>query len=58
MTGSADRRSSGRAAIVTGASSGIGRATAIALAESGARVLGAGRRKDALVCADGASTCW
>ncbi len=31
-----------------GAGSGIGRATAVALAESGARVLGVGRRKDAL----------
>ncbi|WP_399894381.1 SDR family NAD(P)-dependent oxidoreductase [Streptomyces sp. BBFR51] len=35
-------------AIVTGAGSGIGRATAVALAEAGARVLGVGRRKDAL----------
>ncbi|MFD8419374.1 SDR family NAD(P)-dependent oxidoreductase [Streptomyces sp. NPDC059466] len=35
-------------AVVTGAGSGIGRATAIALAESGAHVLGVGRRKDAL----------
>ncbi|WP_225859516.1 SDR family NAD(P)-dependent oxidoreductase [Streptomyces albicerus] len=37
-----------RVAIVTGAGSGIGRATSIALAESGARVLGVGRRKEAL----------
>ncbi|MQY34024.1 Aklaviketone reductase DauE [Streptomyces sp. RB17] len=37
-----------RVAIVTGAGSGIGRATSIALAQAGARVLGVGRRKDAL----------
>ncbi|MFD8005901.1 SDR family NAD(P)-dependent oxidoreductase [Streptomyces mirabilis] len=37
-----------RVAIVSGAGSGIGRATSIALAESGARVLGVGRRKEAL----------
>ncbi|MFG2075290.1 SDR family NAD(P)-dependent oxidoreductase [Nonomuraea maritima] len=35
-------------AIVTGAGSGIGRAAAIALARAGARVLGVGRRADAL----------
>jgi NAD(P)-dependent dehydrogenase (short-subunit alcohol dehydrogenase family) len=35
-------------AIVTGAGSGIGRATAIALAEQGVRVLGVGRRAEAL----------
>lgn len=34
--------------IVTGAGSGIGRATAHAFARAGARVLGVGRRKDAL----------
>jgi NAD(P)-dependent dehydrogenase (short-subunit alcohol dehydrogenase family) len=37
-----------RVAIVTGAGSGIGRATAIALAHAGAHVLGVGRRADAL----------
>lgn len=35
-------------AVVTGAGSGIGRATAVALAEAGARVLGVGRRKEVL----------
>jgi NADP-dependent 3-hydroxy acid dehydrogenase YdfG len=34
--------------IVTGAGSGIGRATAAAFAEAGAHVLGVGRRADAL----------
>ncbi|MCP2164798.1 SDR family NAD(P)-dependent oxidoreductase [Goodfellowiella coeruleoviolacea] len=37
-----------RAVIVTGAGSGIGRATALAFALAGARVLGVGRRPDAL----------
>ncbi|MEU2109366.1 SDR family oxidoreductase [Streptomyces sp. NPDC019507] len=37
-----------RVAVVTGAGSGIGRATAVALAEAGARVLGVGRRKEVL----------
>jgi NAD(P)-dependent dehydrogenase (short-subunit alcohol dehydrogenase family) len=60
----------GRVVIVTGAGSGIGRATAVAAARAGAHVLGVGRRADALaataaedsriatlaadVCADGA----
>jgi NAD(P)-dependent dehydrogenase (short-subunit alcohol dehydrogenase family) len=38
----------GRVVIVTGAGTGIGRATAIAMAEAGARVLGVGRRQAVL----------
>jgi NADP-dependent 3-hydroxy acid dehydrogenase YdfG len=40
---------SGKAALVTGASAGIGRATAVALAQAGARIIATGRRKDELV---------
>lgn len=38
----------GKVAMVTGASSGIGRATALALAKAGAKVAGGARRKDML----------
>lgn len=38
----------GRSALVTGASAGIGRATAIALAREGASIVASGRREDAL----------
>jgi NADP-dependent 3-hydroxy acid dehydrogenase YdfG len=39
---------SGKTAVVTGASSGIGRAVALRLGEAGAHVFAAGRRKEAL----------
>ena len=38
----------GKVAVVTGATSGIGRATALGFASHGARVAGVGRRRDAL----------
>ena len=36
---------SGKVALVTGASAGIGRATALALAQAGTRIIATGRRK-------------
>ncbi|MER6465062.1 SDR family oxidoreductase [Streptomyces sp. NPDC001228] len=48
ITKSNDRAFSGHVAIVTGAGSGIGRATAVAFAQAGAHVLGVGRREKPL----------
>ena len=42
------RNLSGKTALVTGASAGIGRATVAALVDRGANVIATGRRRDAL----------
>jgi len=47
-TNTTNRTFAGHVAIVTGAGSGIGRATAAAFAEAGAHVLGVGRREEPL----------
>jgi NAD(P)-dependent dehydrogenase (short-subunit alcohol dehydrogenase family) len=47
---SPDQTFSGHVAIVTGAGTGIGRATAVAFAEAGAHVLGVGRRECRCLC--------
>ncbi|GAB3226096.1 SDR family oxidoreductase [Glycomyces halotolerans] len=48
MTTQPQQESTGKVVVLTGAGSGIGRATARAFAETGARVLGVGRRQHAL----------
>jgi len=51
------RRLSGKVALVTGASSGIGEATALALAAAGARVAIAARRLQRLNAKAAAKRC-
>ena len=48
---------SGKRALVTGASSGIGRAVAAQLAHSGAQVTAVGRNADALEALQAESSC-